>query len=222
MKLAHEILPDPILFEEGKIQVLVVENGECLFQMITELKAQIEGIDGRFILSQDNLPMDIQKTANLIIDPFSMQINSRKILSQLGKILENEALQNSMYVETNAIIRSLQSYANRLSMTTTLPINWNEEVQVSTLIKMLGYEFCLDSPDLAENLMDYIQLHRELLEHKCFIVLNLKSYMSTENLERLYYDLIYRKLNILLIESRDSKRIGCEKVRVIDGDLCVF
>ena len=54
MKLVYTELEQQLVFQENKVNVLVIERKELFRRMIQELDKQISGEDGGFVLSANN------------------------------------------------------------------------------------------------------------------------------------------------------------------------
>ncbi len=58
---------------------------------------------------------------------------------------------------------------------------------------------------------------------RLFILLNLKSALTTEEQSEFFKLMSYKKINVLLIENKVSERCAeNEKIRIIDSDLCAI
>lgn len=82
-------------------------------------------------------------------------------------------------------------------------------------------QIACDGLSLSEILPDYLKTATELGSTILFIFVNLKCFLSNENLKELYAYIAYEKINVLLIENTyrelpDSN----EEVILFDQDLC--
>ncbi len=59
MKLAHPDFEMPIEFNENQNNVLVIENPILFTRYITELRNQLDGGDGQFVLSNNGKEMQV-------------------------------------------------------------------------------------------------------------------------------------------------------------------
>ena len=82
MKLVHAPYQLKIDFHENKVQVLVLERAETFAELVGELFAQISGEEGQFLLA-DQKEMDLDKCTEIVVNPFSFEINNRKNLNKL-------------------------------------------------------------------------------------------------------------------------------------------
>ena len=83
MKLVHPAFENQIIIYENKANVIVIENPELLTDIVFELKNQISGKEGSFILSNNMEYISLSKAAEICVDPFSLDFNSRKLISTL-------------------------------------------------------------------------------------------------------------------------------------------
>lgn len=65
-----------------------------------------------------------------------------------------------------------------------------------------------------------MELLRKYAKKQLFIVANLKTCLSDDDLESLFKDVLYRKLNLLCIENCDRKTNKFENKIILDDDMC--
>ncbi len=221
MKLAHPFLASPIVFEENKINVLVVENQRALSEIINELLEQANGADGRFILSSELKQLDFVKEAEIIIDLFTLDFNHRKIINKLYSQLKTTAIGNEYYLDSTCLLGEIAHYLEKILQTTQYPLVYSPEIDITSVFKIAEVKLETVYDTLVEKVLDYVTVMQEFCSISCFIFVNLKCYMSDEELEQLYQFASYNKLNILLLENTmREKRYEQEKIYIIDTDLC--
>lgn len=77
--------------------------------------------------------------------------------------------------------------------------------------------------NLLEKLIDYICVISEVFGKKVFVLVNIKSYFTKDELKLLYKKMFYEKIYLLLIENHDNNDIiEEERVTIIDKDMCVI
>ena len=89
--LSNYELNDPIEFEEGHFNVLVIENPDYMSKVIKELLSQSDGTDGCFELFENNTSIRISENLSIVVDPFSINVNERDVLKG-GKCLWNKRI----------------------------------------------------------------------------------------------------------------------------------
>lgn len=72
-----------IELEENKILVLTIENTEEYVKFLSELNLQSEGEVGTITLSSDGKELNFNKTAEIIFNPFVLDMNNKKIITKL-------------------------------------------------------------------------------------------------------------------------------------------
>ena len=72
MKLVYTELEQQLIFQENRVNVLVMEHKELFRRMIQELAKQIDGGEGRFVLSDNDKILKIDKDVCLVVNPFAL------------------------------------------------------------------------------------------------------------------------------------------------------
>ena len=92
---------------------------------------------------------------------------------------------------------------------------------ISANLKLLDLHIDSEVMTLPERMLEYMKLCRRFFGKKLFVFLNLKSFLSDRELELFYGTVMYEKFDILLVEgTQRGKTCSCERVYIIDSDLC--
>ena len=75
MKLVHINLNEAILVDAIHCTEWVIESPEYFSEYVMELAEQVEGKEGRFVLSDNEKEADISKNVELIFNIFALDIN---------------------------------------------------------------------------------------------------------------------------------------------------
>ena len=75
---------------ENQVNVIAIESPEVLAEYISELKRQISGEDGQFVLSDKDI-CRIDKMMEIVIDPWTIDFNSKRIKTKLLQLVKEEA-----------------------------------------------------------------------------------------------------------------------------------
>jgi len=216
--LSNYELNDPIEFEEGRVNVLVIENPDYMSKIIKELLSQSDGIDGGFELFENNTSIKISENLSIIIDPFSININERDILNKLYSIMKKDALDEELYITTNTFLSEIESNIKKI-MERYPNLLESDMPDIVGLFKLLNVRFTV-SDSLLERICDYVDISSKYRKTKLFLFVNLKSFLNVSELIQLYAHMNYHKVHILLIENRQSQSIEYEVARIIDTNLC--
>ena len=92
MRLANAELILSINIEENIPAVLVIENQKIMTEVVEQLYVLCDSGEGDFVLSDSGKQLSLAKTAEIIINPFSIDFNSRKIQNKLySELLDAES-----------------------------------------------------------------------------------------------------------------------------------
>ena len=74
---------------------------------------------------------------------------------------------------------------------------------------------------MVESLIDYMRVMHELIGTKCFVLVHLLSYLTDYEIEKFYEYVHYQKISVLLLESRQPKKVEkYGEVVIVDKDSC--
>lgn len=221
MRLVHSLFENHIDFYENQINVLAIENRKFMAELIQEINNQINGISGRFVLSDNERELKLDKSCELIVDYFNIDFNNRKNLTQLYKVMNKISIDEDMYDETIEMKSQLLRFLYDIEDHVEYSISIDEEFDMISVFKAIDIKFDIEELNFVEKLIEYLMLSRNLCGTRVFVLVNLKSFISYDDLRTFYKSIFYCKLNVLLIENADSdNKIECEKVTIIDQDLC--
>lgn len=206
---------------ENSVNVLVVEHPQVFADIVYSLFHQSCGGEGEFILSENNKELKFDKYMDLIIDPFSLELNNRKILNKLYAQLNslgNECSEkkdkiNSEIVQILDDIVSISRYNN---IDFQLDIGWID------IFKLYGVKFGKNYTSLLEKLIEYMKILTHICDISIICFVNCKSYLSSMEIQSLYQMAFYNKIHLILIESSEKEPNVNEKVFIIDCDKCLI
>ena len=221
MKIAYYLWEKPIELTECRINILVIENPKALVGIIDDILKQTRGENGELIMSDNGEILDMSKELDFVANIFDMNINDRKILNKVYGKLNDIAYSSDYYLNTNSTLTDLSKYIQSITDELSYPIYYNVDTNISGRIKALNVKLAEEYDSLLEQVINYITVVKEFCSVSCFVFLNLRSYLTKEELEEFYKHLFYNKINVLLIENYQRERIcDCEVFRIIDEDLC--
>ena len=83
-----------ICFEicEDKIPTFVIENQHMFYNMISDIRSQLDGNKGEVVLSEDHIPLDMRKTADLLTQFVPFTVNQKELITKLYAVLKKKAV----------------------------------------------------------------------------------------------------------------------------------
>lgn len=219
MRLVNAKYGIDLSLDESRPEILVFENRRIMREITEELWKQCSGLEGSFVMS-DNKVLKIEKNVEIMINPFNLDFQSRKIMNALYTKMSaaaNEQVEEKYRINADIInmLDMISSSVNYSGITYQLDFPWTE------LFKMYGVK--IDVPDdFIARIIEYMKIVSELCGISVFCFVNLKSYLNYEEIMALYKNAEYNKIKLILIEPNETKIIDSEHVTIIDRDLCLI
>lgn len=219
MMIYYPLLREPIEFTENTVNVLIIENPRAFREAVRMLMLQSSGESGDYILSEDFVPIEISKHAEVITDIFEINFDSKKITTKLNQLICEQS--RDYYDEVQNVISEINKLGSELALKFESYITFDVVEDVSGVIKLLNFSIDKENMDLSEQILEYIRICRNFFKKRLFIFINLKSCLTPQELELLYKSILYEKFDVLLIESfQKSEPLQYEQTKIIDIDLC--
>lgn len=221
MKLVNTYYNIELNIVENQVAVLSVENPVAYARIVGDIWHQINGEEGSYILSDADKVINIAKEVECIFNPFSLECNNKKVLSRLYQELKLNA-DNILQEESIQLNCSIVNYLERLVMTVPYNLRYNVDMDISALIKM--YDVAVDNKaeGLLEKVVEYVKVVSQICGIKTYIFVDIKHYLTSEELKELYTTLLYEKVNLIIIEPVHTECLEMEKCWIIDKDLCII
>ena len=222
MKLVHPDFTFQMEFQEGIVQRLVVEAPGVMSEFVVDFKKQIDGREGKWVLSQDGEVLKIHDYCELILNIFELEINQRKILSSLYDELVSEISETELLPEWRKMNCDLNSILDKAIDSTGYDISY-VELEMKSLFKAMDVKFSENEEGYAEHLLEYLQLVSEVRNINIFILVNITAFLDIKEIEYLYEQAFYKKYHLLLLDGQDlCVDNEVEKKIIIDRDYCVI
>ena len=220
MKLVNALTGLNIELCENQVNVIVIESPEVLTEYISELKRQILGEDGQFVLSDKDI-CRIDKMVEMIIDPWTIDFNSKRIKTKLLQLVKEEADEYfyDRFIETKGMICQ---YAENILDKMIYSVSYDMNIDTLSLIKFLDVKVDIQTDKLIDSIIEYIKLLHDLCKIEVVILVNIKTYLSKTEILYLYQEASYQKVHLILLEATLTEQVECEKIVIIDADKCVI
>lgn len=201
-------------------KIELIESPEYFSEYVMELAGQVEGKEGRFVLSDNEKEVDISKNVELIFNIFALDINERKLISKLYMELEKLTADERFYVKTQEMKQYLQEYLLQLEQETDYILDLADEIDFASLFKAFGIKYEVLEENFLERLVRYMRIVERLLKKKLFVFVNLRSYLSNQQIDELIKEATYQEIQLLLIETCARDCIEGVTRYIIDKDGC--
>ena len=202
--------------------VLIIENRPLFSAITADLWDQACGIPGNIILSENNEQLKPEKVSTVIINPFSINYNEKRILNAAYKELSDIA--NDIFFEKIAETNSkIISILDSIEKSVDFPVIYDIDLDFKSLLKAYNVKIDDQNSNLLDRIVSYTKLLHRICNISLFIFINLKSFFTDEQLNALYKEMLYENVILLDIESSDSNyHLSQENYVIIDKDLCII
>ncbi len=219
MKFVHSDLEGHIIKEEKMFVEWIIESPQFFSQYVQELILQKEGKELGYVLSHEDKILDISKTVDIIINPFTVNINEKKIVNKLYAELNELAYAEDMYVETQEMVQVLNRYLLKLEQKTDHMLEVNHIVDMTLLFKATGIQHEVMEDSFFETIVRYIKLIAKQ-GIKLIVFINIRTYLCDEQLILLIAEMAYQDIKILFVENYERSCIDGLFRYIIDMDRC--
>lgn len=225
MKINIKYIDNEIIILDNTVYNIEIENKAYFYRLINDLNNFANNTDSlqdeNIKFFKDNTELNLYNKIELYIDYFNIDLNSKKIINNLYKSLKSTISEedknkiSSYYLKIKSILaKSFLDY--------NLLLTVSDEYDIDIIFKLLKISIEKSSL-LLDNLLMLIDINSTFKINELLVFINLKQYLSKEELNELYKYSIYNNVKILLI---DSQSYGVcneyEKKLIIDSNLDEF
>lgn len=206
---------------DDRCSSIVIENQHAFCNVITDICNQVAGGDGQSVLSEDNKVLSMAKRCELISQFVPFDINQKNLVTKITARMQGIAVDESHYMRTSELMCMLERYLMELSVEMVGNLDF-PKVTVDAMIKASGIHIDDVYDNLGEKLLDYFELVQEYDARKLFILVNVRSYISDDEMELFLESVLAREIQILMLEGSEHSLLRKEKRHIVDADMCVI
>lgn len=218
MRLINEQFDFIFDWDNRNINSLVCENQTTFYDFVKNLLELND--DGKFILSHNDKIINLSDAIDVILSPFSYDLNNKKFLDKLLSKIRENIFNTHLYQDYLELNKNLVDFFNKISLDCDFDIEHNIDTDPKSLIKYMNIRLSYKSEDPIENILIYMEYGKKLLGTKLFVFINLKQYFNEENIFNLCKYVEYNKYNVLFIDNKEYEKYPDEFVYIIDKDNC--
>ena len=211
-----EIIPDYVFAIE-------IENKKYFYRLTHELYNIYQGMISNEITLYDDNHQEITGTnkIKIFINFFDFQLDSKKYINDISKYIENNISEENKMKLINEYKKITSLYKKALNEI-DLPLCINPDFDIENLIKILKIKLEIKN-EILDNLLLLIDLENALNRKNILFFINLKQYLTNDELLELYKYSIYCQIPIVLIDSQTyGTSLKYEKKLIIDSELDEF
>ena len=222
MKIINREWHRQIELKENTIYTLVFENKIYYREIILELLRQHKGLEGSFVLSEQNKEIAFDKYSYFISDLFNIDINNKKILTKVYATLQKQVEED--IIEYNQLTSVIKRYFERLIFNNNLDLEQDEEIDGMALLKLGDFKIHFEESNYLEKIIKYMKVLIDLCGVKVIFLIGLHSFFNNDEIRQFYKEICLNKIKIVNIETQqfsDYSNEGYkELIYIFDKDNC--
>lgn len=219
MKIANFVLDSVLEFDDTRMLSWIIDNPQKYYEFVKEIQNQTQGEIGNFVISDKEKDLKIESDVQMIIGPFDLSFNSKKITTLIAKRLLKTALENDD-AKFKEISQLVNDYISELICDSDLPIE-AEELEENELIKTVTVK-TKECRSFYDNLVNYVSLILNLMRPKLLILVDIKPYIMEDKFSEFIQFLMYEDINVFFVDLKMGNEKCKTKTYFLDSDNCEF
>jgi CRISPR-associated protein, csn2 family len=222
MRIIHKDITNPIVIDENKINILVLENKNFFINKINELINQINGDYGDYILFDlNNEELSISKNCDILTDLFCLDFDSKKIKSAIFNELKNISNSEVFYIKIRELEKNIRDLILEIMYESDFELELEENFDAAKFLKIYDISISKNYNTLIEKFITYIDVLTDVLKIKVIFCVNLLNLFDEIDRIETYKYLLLKKKKVVFIENYyESYNLEYEEKYIIDKDMC--
>jgi CRISPR-associated protein Csn2 len=222
MKLYYAPCELEISFDIGQISAISIENVNSWRNFIESLWEQANGYVGNIFITDKDKEVKVDKDVSVIFNPFSLDVNEKKIISKLYSEMKT-ITEQELYVQKTELNSGIVNLLDEINSRISYPIEFSLELDILQLFKIYNVKINMQDSSLIERISNYVKLAHQILGIKLFVFVHLKQYLSEEEWGYFNEMISYEQVAVLLLENSVLKSEALkEKWWILDADNCII
>lgn len=223
MKINIDYIDNEIIITDDTIFNIEIENKTYFYRLISEFNAIANGelVENINFVDKYNNELTLLNRIDLYIDYFNIDFNSKKVINSLYKMLKNN-LNEENKIKINNYYSKIKNILSKTFIDYNLSLVINDEFDLEMLFKTLKVSI-KNKDNLFDNLLLLIDINSIFNINELLVFINLKQYLTNEELKEFYKYSLYNNVKIILIDSQSYGTANeYEKKLIIDNNLDEF
>lgn len=221
MRLSFSGFAEPLFVECGKVSVLEVADRALFARLCQALHSELgeNALEPYAVWNDEGKKIRPDKVLVCAFNPFDLPWDDKALLKAVIERIED------MFVEDDQARRTIESTARSLSecleglgLAFQSDYVFDTEWNIKDHLKAFDFSVDIDFDDtLFDNLMKFLKLAEDALFDGMLCFVNLKTFLSEDELKGVYEQVFFSKLRVFLLENvRDPQDREHEEKMLID------
>ena len=220
IKAASVTFETPLILDPEHPMLLIEENPAEFRRIVAALDAQFNGGDDEFVFTEDGGRIKAAVRGAFVRDCLGLDMSDKKITSAIFKAAERSFNDGEYLTELNRINAEVCRFIGDITYDFPYAVEYDEG-NLADYLKLVGLRAAENYESYPERLICFTNLMSGLRFSDFMVFVNLKSYMTDEELTKYYAHCASEKISLLLLESHKARKLlPCERAVIITEDLC--
>ena len=223
MKLVINFLDNDLYINSEKVLSIEVENKSYFYRIVNCFNSLYVGdkIDEINFYDEKFNEINLNNKIIIMYDFFNFDFNSKKNISKIYKLIEDNLDERSLLPFNNLYSKLLKILKNELNYL-DINIKLDEEYKMENILKIV--KLSIEKKDsLMDNLFLLIDLEKILKVNEVLVFVNLKQYLSKDELKEFYKYIVYNNVCTVFVDSQTyGIADNMENKIIIDDNLNEF
>lgn len=219
MNCYFQLIDKNIEISASKPAYLFLEDPHVFRQIVESLLDCSNNLSDEVVLSNGGSIINLSKISDLIIDPFHIDMNNRRILSGLYNELA-ESMQSYEDLEYSKWLANTVEMMERVLLRSVAPISFSCEIACQDLFKAVHVKVDDEVECPTDRFISYLRLMHQYCGTEIFFLVNMSLFFDEQELSAIKQSAEYENIALVFLEG-ECKSIK-EECIIIDKDFCTI
>lgn len=217
MIFTHKKWQKPVTLDDKRPLIITIQNTNELYQFQNEILNQIETKEGDFCFFDNDKPLKFESQVELITNPLTLSLNSRKAITYLHKQLKTEISLTDGIIQFEELKKSINEFLKSVKNETLINFTFEENLEPEDIFKLLSVRFIEYDETPAVLLSRYLELLTIISKIKVVIILFPIFLFTEDEINNLIEQCIQLNIYLVLLEKTVPTTIkSCNIIRMVD------
>ena len=190
MKLIIKYIDNDIELKENEISAIEIENKRYFYRIVKDLYNICDNeLSEDIYLIDNNKEINVSNKIKIFIDYFNFKLDSKKYTNDITKYINKILSEETKEILLNQYKKIINLYKKELN-NIDLPLVLDTDLDIENITKLIKVSIDTNK-ELINNLFTLIDLENIFQTKNILVFINLKQYLSKEEIEELYKYSIY-------------------------------
>ena len=205
MRLVFSGLENPLKLTTGETSVLQVENSALFARIVSSLQTGLghQAMEP-YSLWEDDGEVKPGNALMVVPDALNLPWDDRAFMTTITKRVEREFLEDEdLRMQVEEAERAIKMRLSRLNLGFNADLGFGLEWDLKRYLKFLGFGAApQEDRSFLDNLLNFLSFALDAGCRKTIVFVNLKTFLTENELQMLYDHVFFLKLSLLLLENK--------------------